>query len=133
MTPADEPAWFDEDIVIAIHDRQVAEHGGTEGIRDQGMLESALARPQQLWASANADLYDLAAAYTFGLAKNHPFLDGNKRIIAVMCETFLALYDKEIHLSQAEKYVRYCCLAAGDETEESFASWLRENSGPLEN
>ena len=132
MIPIDEPTWFDEDVVIAIHDRQLAEHGGTEGIRDQGMLELALARPEQLWSNANPDLYDLAAAYAFGLAKNHPFLDGNKRIAAVICETLLDLYDREIHLSQAEKYGRHYGLAADEETDEPFATWLRENSGPLQ-
>ncbi len=132
MIPIDEPTWFEEDVVVAIHDRQLAEHGGTEGIRDHGMLESALARPKQLWSYANPDLYDLAAAYAFGLAKNRPLLDGNKRIAAVMCETLLDLFDREIQLSQAEKYVHYYGLAAGDETEDAFANWLRENSGPLE-
>lgn len=132
MIPADEPAWFEEDIVIAIHARQLAEHGGTEGLRDRGMLQSALARPQQLWAYANPDLYDLAAAYAFGLSKNHPFLDGNKRIAAVICETLLDLYGREVQLTEAEKYVQYYGLAAGEHTEESFVQWLRENSGPLE-
>ena len=132
MTPTDEPDWFEADIVLAIHARQLAEHGGQEGIRDEGMLESALARPQQLWAYKNPDLYDLAAAYAFGLAKNHPFLDGNKRIAAVICETFIELHDREIKLSEEAKYIQYLALAAGDITEDSFATWLRENSGELE-
>ena len=131
MIPTDEPAWFEEDVVIAIHDRQLAEHGGTSGMRDRGLLESALARPRQLWAHANPDLYDLTAAYAFGLSKNHPFLDGNKRIAAVICETLLDLYGRELRLPESEKYMQYIALAAGEHTEESFAIWLRENSGPL--
>ncbi|MBT5706812.1 type II toxin-antitoxin system death-on-curing family toxin [bacterium] len=131
MIPSDEPSWFEDDVVIAIHGRQLAEHGGSEGIRDRSMLDSALAKPQQLWAYANPDLYDLAAAYAFGLSKNHPFVDGNKRIAAVICETLLDLYGREVKLSEAEKYVEYYALAAGEHTEESFATWLRENSGPL--
>ncbi len=131
MIPPDEPAWFEEDVVKAIHSRQLAEHGGGDGIRDHGMLESALARPKQLWAYANPDVYALAASYAYGLSKNHPFVDGNKRIAAVICETFLALYQREVLLSEAEKYIQYIALAAGEHTEDSFAKWLREHSGPL--
>lgn len=127
----DEPDWFERDVVNAIHSRQLAEHGGIPGTRDEGMLESAMALPKQLWAYANPDIYDLAAAYAFGLAKNHPFLDGNKRIAAVICETFLDLYGQEIALNQAEKYVQYLALAAGEIPEESFATWLREHSGEV--
>lgn len=132
MIPIDEPDWFEEDVVIAIHDRQLAEHGGPSGIRDHGMLQAALARPQQLWSHSNPDLFDLAAAYAFGLSKNHPFIDGNKRIAAVICETFLFLHGHDIQLTETQKYIEYIALAAGEHTEESFAAWLRENSAPLD-
>lgn len=132
MTPSDEPDWFEADIVNALHDRQLAEHGGQSGIRDEGMLASALARPQQLWSYKNPDLFDLAAAYGFGLIKNHPFLDGNKRIAAVICEAFLDFYGYEIILDEATKYVQYIALASGETSEESFAIWLRENSAVLD-
>ena len=127
MIPIDEPDWFEEDVVSAIHSRQLAEHGGISGSRDEGMLKSALARPKQLWAYADPNLFDLVAAYAFSLARNPPFLDGNKRIAAVVCETLLDLYGYEINLGQAEKYVQYSTLAAGEISEESFAAWLREH------
>lgn len=133
MIPIDEPDWFEVDVVLAIHGRQLAEHGGQPGLRDQSMLESALARPRQLWTYDNPDLFDLAAAYAFGLSKNHPFLDGNKRTAAVICETFIALHGHEIKLDETEKYVHYLALAAGEHSENAFATWLRENSGELEN
>ena len=132
MSAAEEPDWFETDVVLAIHDRQLSEHGGQAGLRDEGMLESALARPQQLWNYGTPDLFDLAAAYAFGLSKNHPFLDGNKRTAAVICETFIELQGQEIQLGEAEKYVQYLALAAGEHSEESFATWLRDNSGELD-
>jgi len=132
MNPIDEPDWFETDVVLAIHDRQLAEHGGQAGIRDEGMLESALARPRQLWAYKDPDLFDLAAAYAFGLSKNHPFLDGNKRTAAVICEAFIELNGREVKLDETAKYVVYLALAAGEHGEESFATWLRDNSGELD-
>ena len=131
MIPVDEPHWFETDVVLAIHQRLLAEHGGGDGVRLSEMLESALAKPQQLWAYANPDLYDLAASYAFGLSKNHPFVDDNKRIAAVICETFIELHEHEIKLSEADKYPQYLALAAGEHTEDSFAKWLREHSAPL--
>ena len=132
MIPADEPFWFEADVVLAIHGRQLAEHGGQPGLRDGGMLESALSRPRQKWAYEDADLYDLAAAYAFGLSKNHPFFDGNKQNAAVICETFIEIYDHEVKLDESVKYVEYLALAAGEHSEESFAKWLRDHSGALE-
>ena len=131
MIPVDEPFWFEADVVLAIHGRQLAEHGGQPGLRDEGMLESALSRPRQKWAYKDADLYDLAAAYAFGLSKNHPFLDGNKRIAAVICETFIEIHDHEVKLDESAKYVEYLALAAGEHTEETFAKWLRDHSGAI--
>src|ERR687888_342866 len=85
--------WLEKALVLAVHDRQVAEHGGSPGVRDEGLLESALARPQQLHAYGDLapDLAELAAALAYGLARNHPFVDGNKRTAAVCCETFVEL------------------------------------------
>jgi death-on-curing protein len=130
VIPQREPDWFEEDVVMAIHSRQLAEHSGSEGIRDRRMFETAIAKPQQLWAHSDPDLYDLAAAYEFGLSKNHPFVDGNKRIAPVICETFLDLYEHEVQLSEAEKYIQYYALAAGEHSEKSLEKWLRDHSGP---
>ncbi|NUM45289.1 MAG: type II toxin-antitoxin system death-on-curing family toxin [Anaerolineales bacterium] len=88
-----EPRWLPKDLVLAVHNRQLAEHGGATGVRDAGLLESALARPQNLFAHGESDAAALAGAYAFGIARNHPFVDGNKRTAAVACELFLALND----------------------------------------
>lgn len=122
-----EPEWIEEEVVHLFHQRQLAEHGGIEGIRDAGMLQSALARPVQLWCYGDPrpDLCALAADYAYGLAKNHPFLDGNKRTAAISCELFLNLNGLQFTVGEAEKYPRYLALAAGDLGEEDFAAWLR--------
>ncbi|MDF1737978.1 MAG: type II toxin-antitoxin system death-on-curing family toxin [Verrucomicrobiales bacterium] len=122
-----EPEWIEEEVTQLIHQRQLAEHGGQEGIRDEGMLLSALSKPLQLFSYGDPppDLCALAAAYGFGLAKNHPFLDGNKRTAAVICELFLAVNGIVVTASEIEKYPEYLALASGDRTEESFAEWLR--------
>jgi death-on-curing protein len=120
--------WVGKALVSAIHARQLAEHGGTAGVRDEGLLESALARPQQLHAygSPARDLSDLAAALAYGLARNHPFLDGNKRTAAVACETFLELNGATLEASDLELYPLYMALAEGKLAERDFAAWLRE-------
>ena len=119
--------WLEKALVPAIHDRQLAEHGGTGGVRDEGLLESALARPQQLHAYGDAapDLADLAAALAYGLARNHPFLDGNKRTAAVACETFLELNGATLEADDLELYPLYLELAEGRLGERNFAAWLR--------
>lgn len=119
--------WLGKALVIAIHDRQVAEHGGLPGVRDEGLLESALGRPQQLHAYGDPppDLADLAAALAFGLARNHPFSDGNKRTAAVCCETFLALNSATLEAADTELFVQYLALAEGKLREPEFAAWLR--------
>lgn len=121
-------AWLEKALVLAIHDRQLAEHGGTGGVRDEGLLESALARPQQLHAYGDPapDLADLAAALAYGLARNHPFLDGNKRTAAVACETFLELNGATLEADDLELYPLYLALAEGKLGERDFAAWLRE-------
>src|SRR5688572_25262211 len=120
--------WLEKAFVLAIHDRQVAEHGGSAGVRDEGLLESALARPQQLHAYGDPapDLSDLAAALAYGLARNHPFLDGNKRTAHVAYRTFLALNGAELVATDEEKYLAMLALAEGKLPERDFAAWLRE-------
>lgn len=128
-----EPEWLETATVRLFHKRQLAEHGGMEGLRDENMLLSALAKPQQLWCygSPPPDICALASAYAYGLAKNHPFLDGNKRTAAIACETFLILNGSGFTIGEEEKYPVYLALAAGEISEEDFAEWLRANSCPL--
>lgn len=124
------PEWILLDSLRKFHARQLAEHGGSDGIRDEGMLLSALNRPIDRWhyGDPKPDLCELAAAYAFGLARNHPFLDGNKRTAAVACETFLILNGREMTVPEEAKYPYYLALAAGEMEEEAFADWLRENT-----
>ncbi len=119
--------WISPELAIAIHNRQLAEHGGQAGIRDEGLMLSALARPQQLWTYGDPppDLCALAASYAFGLAKNHPFLDGNKRTAFVVYRLFLKWNGLDLTASGDERYSTMLALASGDHTEESFAGWLR--------
>ena len=120
--------WLEKALVLAIHERQIAEHGGTGGVRDEGLLESALARPQQVHAYGDPapDLSDLAAALAYGLARNHPFLDGNKRTAHVGYRTFLALNGAELVATDEEKYLTMLALAEGNLSERDFAAWLRQ-------
>jgi death-on-curing protein len=122
-------AWIDRRLALAIHDRQLAEHGGSSGVRDENLLESALARPQQLHAYGDPppDLADLAASLAYGLARNHPFVDGNKRTAYVVCRTFLALNGAELVATQEEKYLSILALAEGKIRLEDFAAWLRKH------
>ena len=124
-----EPIWVRDDVAEAIHWRQVSEHGGEPGIRDEGLLSSALARPKNMLAYAEPapDLAALAAAYAFGIAKNHPFMDGNKRTAYVVCRTFLKLNDCDIEASREEKYLTFLRLAKGTLTEDELAAWLRDH------
>jgi death on curing protein len=130
----DDPIWIDEALALAIHKRQLAEHGGLDGVRDPGLLQSALARARHLFAynDPTPPLAALAAAYAFGIARNHPFIDGNKRTAAVVCETFLELNGLSINASDDELYPVFLDLAAGSFTEDQLASWLESrvrNSG----
>jgi death-on-curing protein len=122
------PVWLEKTFVLAIHDRQVAEHGGSAGVRDEGLLESALARAQQLhtYGDPAPDLADLAASLAYGLARNHPFVDGNKRTAAVCCETFVELNGAAIEADDPELFQQYLALAEGKLAERDFAAWLRE-------
>jgi death-on-curing protein len=119
--------WIENTLALAIHDRQLAEHGGNPGVRDKGLLESALGRPQQLYAYGEPapDLADLAASLAFGLARNHPFIDGNKRTAAVACEVFVMLNGAKLDAGDVELYPLYLGLAEGSLPEAEFAAWLR--------
>jgi len=119
--------WLLEETVLAFHEEQLAEHGGGVGIRDRGLLESALARPKQLAFYGNTDIAGLAAAYGFGLAKNHPFVDGNKRVAFVATETFLALNGMCLTADDSDCVSTLLQLASGEISEEGFADWLRKN------
>lgn len=124
-----EPEWLSKDLMRAIHDEQLAEHGGGAGVRDDGLLDSALARPQnRLVYDAAADLATLAAAYAFGLARNHPFIDGNKRTAFVAAELFLDLNGMTLAASDEDCVLTMLRLAAGEIEEEAFAAWLRANA-----
>lgn len=116
-----------QDVVLALHDEQIAEHGGLSGIRDPALVESALARPLNLAAYGEPDAADLAAAYAFGLARNDPFADGNKRSAAVVALTFLLLNDVAFEISEAQLVVMTMALAAGDLSEEEVARWFRDH------
>lgn len=112
---------------MAAHAEQLAEHGGGEGVRDAGMLESAMARPRNLVSYSAPDLADLAAAYAYGIARNHPFVDGNKRTAAVVSETFLMLNGHRLAAGDAALVVAFLALAAGELSEAEMADWFRDH------
>ncbi len=122
-----EPHWIRGDVALAIHRRQLAEHGGIDGIRDAGLLESALARPQNLWAYSDPkpDISALAASYSFGIIKNHPFLDGNKRTGYVVCRTLLVLNGQDIDATQEQKYEAFLSVASDEIDEAGLVDGLR--------
>jgi death-on-curing protein len=122
--------WVDSDVVLAIHEEQLAEHGGADGVRDMGLLESALARSQNLLAYGSPDFADLAAAYAGGIARNHPFIDGNKRTAWVVAETFVELNGTEIAADDAGAYEAMLALAEGRIDESAFAAWMRPQLKP---
>jgi len=122
-----EIVWLLEEAVRAIHSRQISEHGGRPGIRDEGLLLSALARPQNLAAYGDPppDLAALAASYAYGIARNHPFIDGNKRVALVAARTFLLINGGDLVASQEQKYVTFLRLAEGGLSEDELAGWIR--------
>jgi death-on-curing protein len=122
--------WVAAEVLLAVHEEQLAEHGGAAGVRDLGLLESALARPQNQVAYGNPDAADLAAAYGVGLAKNHPFIDGNKRTAFVAVELFLALNGHDLVADDADCVLTMLSVAAGSLDEPGFAAWLRTHSRP---
>jgi len=119
--------WIDPAVLDAVHEEQLAEHGGAPGVRDVGLFESALARPRNLSAYGDPDAAALAAAYGHGLARNHPFIDGNKRTAFVAVELFLALNGLELQASDEDCVMTILALAAGELTEERFADWIRSH------
>ncbi len=119
--------WVSLEVAQAAHMEQLAEHGGGEGVRDAGMLESAMARPQNLAIYGDPDAAQLAASYAFGIARNHPFVDGNKRTAAVVSETFLALNGHGLTANDAELVVTFLALAAGELSEDELAGWFRDH------
>lgn len=119
--------WVAPEVAEAAHAEQLAEHGGGEGTRDAGLLASALARPQNLAAYGEPDVAALAAAYAYGIARNHPFVDGNKRTAAVVSETFLVLNGYDLGASDAELVVAFLALAAGELSEDELADWFRQH------
>lgn len=122
-----EIVWLLHETVLAMHEEQLSEHGGGTGVRDHGLLESALMRPQQLAYYGNADIAQLAAAYGFGLAKNHPFVDGNKRVAFAVTETFLALNGVMLTAKDEDCVTTMLQLAAGEIDENEFADWISGN------
>jgi len=125
-----EPRWLPKDLILQVHNRQLAEHGGGAGVRDEGLLESALARPQNQFTYGETDVAALAGAYAFGIAKNHPFIDGNKRTAFVACELFLAANGYDLVASDEECLAMMLGLAASEIGEADFAAWLCENVQP---
>jgi len=124
-----EPRWLARMAVDAIHSDQLREHGGLPGVRDENALESAIARPRQKWHYAErTDIPDLAAAYAFGLVRNHPYRDGNKRIGFLAMVTFLGINGYAFEATDAEVVTQIVALAAGDVSEDQLATWIRNHS-----
>jgi death on curing protein len=126
-----EPVWLDAEVALAIHDRQLAEHGGGTGLRAPDMLESALGRPVNQWHYGEDDLCALAAAYAFGVARNHPFVDGNKRTAWVLARLFLALNGVTIAFTPDDAIMTVLALAAGELSEDELADWFRGHVSQL--
>ena len=120
-----EPRWLGEPVILAVHDRQLGEHGGPAGVRDAGALASALARPVNQWHYGEDDPCALAAAYAFGIARNHPFVDGNKRTAWVAARLFLRLTGHALAFAEREAIATVLALAAGDLAEDKLGDWLR--------
>jgi death-on-curing protein len=122
-----EPKWLGVDAVLVMHEEQLAEHGGAAGVRDLGLMESALARPHNAWSYGQSDLVALAALYAAGIMRNHPFVDGNKRTGFLAGYAFLYVNGLEIVADEAEVIVQCLSLAADEIDDAGFAAWLREN------
>jgi death on curing protein len=129
-----DPVWPTEELTLAVHARQIAEHGGSDGIRDNSLLQSALARPQQLYAHGKSplDTAVLAASLTYGIAKNHPFVDGKKRTAAVLCELFIIVNGARLCATDQELLEVILALAEGTLSEEELAEWIRHHLKPVD-
>ena len=117
--------WINRQALVLLHDESLAIHGGGAGLRDEGLFESALARPENLAAYGSPDVFECAAAYAFGLARNHPFVDGNKRVALLASGVFLRINGYRLNVSQADAAEAVISLAAGDLSESAYAAWLR--------
>ncbi len=117
--------WIERGVVLAVHDAQLVDHGGAQGVRDSGLLDSALARPLHLANYGDPDAAELAASYAFGIARNHPFVDGNKRTAFVLLELFLALNGFDMKADDAACVLMILALAAGELDEAAAAAWIR--------
>jgi death-on-curing protein len=120
--------WLTRELLLAVHDEQIAEHGGASGIRDMGLLESAIARPLNHAGYVEADLAELGALYALAIARNHPFADGNKRTAFVALETFLVLNGLELTAGDAEATVMMLDMAAGTVSDATFIEWVRTSA-----
>ncbi len=116
--------WIDQEVVLAIHDQQIAEHGGTKGVRDMGLIESALARPRNLASYSVSDVFELAAEYGYGIARNHGFIDGNKRTAYVVTRLFLVLNGHDLTAKATERVLVFEKLGRGELKPDGFAKWL---------
>ena len=123
-----EPHWLNREVALALHDMLLSQYGGCAGVRDQGLLDSALARPQQAFVYGQPTLAELAAAYAAGVIKNHPFLDGNKRTGFMLGAGFLELNGREFFAPEADAVIRTLALAAGEMSEVAYAQWLEQHS-----
>jgi death-on-curing protein len=123
-----EPYWLTREECLALHDMMLSQYGGIVGVRDEHLLESALAKPRQLFAYGKPNMADMAAAYAAGIVKNHPFLDGNKRTGFMMGAGFLERNGFEFHAMEVDAVLRTLALAAGKMTERAYADWLKANS-----
>jgi death on curing protein len=122
------PVWLLREAVLALNERLLAEFGGAPGIRDEGLFDSALARPENLLAYGKPAIHEMAAAYAFGLVKNHPFIDGNKRIGFAAAVLLLEINGNHFHAKEADAAIQTLALAAGELTEAAYAAWLKANS-----
>lgn len=121
--------WIEDEVILAIHERQISEHGGLSGLRDRTLLESALAKPKNIAAyDEQKNIYDLAASYAFGISRNHPFLDGNKRTGFVAMELFLSLNGFTLTADDTSCVLVMLDVAAGDISEDDLAAWIKDNS-----
>ena len=125
-----EPEWVLKETVLGLHEQSLHQHGGSAGIRDEGLLDSALGRPPNLFAYGKPTLHDFAASYAHGLVKNYPFIDGNKRTGFVVAVLMLELNGYHFHAQEADAALRTLALAAGEMTESAYAAWLEQNSDP---
>ena len=125
-----EPVWLRKDVLLAVHERLLAEHGGSAGIRGEGLLESALGRPQNLFAYGKPALFDLTSAYACSIIKNHPFVDGNKRTGFMAAYLFLGRNGYEFEAAEGDVVIKTLAVAAGEINEQQYAKWLESNSKP---